>query len=889
MAAALICAAVAAAQPAVVRPAADASNLSEFVLRAIEAPYLSDAERAELRVWHGVWTDADLEIPTLRAKAALMAGVFDDAAFDHPDALPEDRAEAMLRRGDHELALESLAGRQSARARMLRAQTLAGLGRFEDADVAVDPVVTGLIRNQTRSADDLVAGVRSLSLRAELRGQPSRDYQAMMQLLARARDELDRGFWPAPLAEAELLYDKDNPGEALEAISSTLALNLASADAWRLRGLLMVGAFNFDASGKISDVLDDIAQRVTGSPTERSPFGAEIQARAWIRQKDPDMAEEAIAASLDRYPRMRSLLAVRCAIEAIRYDFAEVERLLEEFDQLSPGSPLALFEVGAALAEARQYEEAAEYLNRAVERQPRWPQPLIELGLLELQSGRDQEAAKALRVVATLDPFNKRAANSLELIEELLTYETVESEHFIVRFKPGIDRVMAEDMLVPLEEIHEIVSTGIDFEPTRKTVIELMPDHAWFAVRITGMPAIHTIAACTGPVIAMEVPKIGPRHTGEYDWVRVVRHEYVHTVTLERTKNRIPHWFTEAAAVYLEDSPRDYNTCLLLTNALRNGTLFDMRKINIAFVRPEKPTDRSQAYAQGHWMYEFMIERYGAPAPLELMDLYAEGVREDEAMQRVLGVPTREFFEKFTDWAHEQASSWGMLPEPSIASLLLEELQKTPEGRTAISAALSSFAADVGLVTSGVGGVPAMDLELPDPTPLMVNTWLTQHPEHPDLLERRAQFMIERAGGVITEELVKALEEYAAARPVDPAPHRILARHFLDEGQEDARSRAIGALEFLDAREQYQTAFAVALANLYAGKGLIDEARVKAERATRVAPFDPGHRELAAKLALVQKDYEEAERHLTALAALEPAQSIHERRLEALRQRMNRN
>ena len=202
MAAALLCAASAAAQPTPVRPAADSSNLSEFVLRAIEAPYLSDAERAELRIWHGVWTEADLEIPALRAKAALMAGVFDDIAFDHPDALPEDRAEALLRRGDHELALEALAGRQSARARMLRAQTLAGLGRFEDADAAVDPVVTGLIRNQTRSAEDLVAGVRSLGLRAELRGQPSRDYQAMMQLLARARDELDRGVSNAVIGMA---------------------------------------------------------------------------------------------------------------------------------------------------------------------------------------------------------------------------------------------------------------------------------------------------------------------------------------------------------------------------------------------------------------------------------------------------------------------------------------------------------------------------------------------------------------------------------------------------------------------------------------------------------------------------------------------------------------
>ncbi|MFM8699515.1 MAG: hypothetical protein ACKOF7_12850, partial [Phycisphaerales bacterium] len=80
-------------------------------------------------------------------------------------------------------------------------------------------------------------------------------------------------------------------------------------------------------------------------------------------------------------------------------------------------------------------------------------------------------------------------------------------------------------------------------------------------MRITGMPSVHTMAASTGPLIALEAPREGaPQlHLGRFDWEDVLRHEYVHTVTLDRTRNRIPHWFTEALATRLETKPRSFD------------------------------------------------------------------------------------------------------------------------------------------------------------------------------------------------------------------------------------------------------------------------------------------------------------------------------------------
>jgi hypothetical protein len=132
--------------------------------------------------------------------------------------------------------------------------------------------------------------------------------------------------------------------------------------------------------------------------------------------------------------------------------------------------------------------------------------------------------------------------------------------------KPGIDEVVAELMPDALESMHADVTTRFAHEPARKTTIEVLPDHEFFAVRITGMPGIHTMAAATGPVIAFEVPMEGnpKKHLGLFDWLQVLRHEYTHTVTLSQTENRIPHWLTEALAVSMETKPRTFETCQML-------------------------------------------------------------------------------------------------------------------------------------------------------------------------------------------------------------------------------------------------------------------------------------------------------------------------------------
>lgn len=870
---------------------AELPDVSDSVTALLDQVYLNDAERAALRIKHGLWEAGDVAAVASRAKVALVQGDFLNGALDDAGADSLDRAEALIHRGEAAKAIEAIGANASLRGLRLVASALLDLGQRREAEKTLQQIVDTLRAGMPDDADEVAEGVRGLILLARLRGAEGKDsvgYQAQLGMLGRAGDTLDRLSWRVKLAEAELLYEKDEYEQAGPAVTEALALNPRSADAWLLLGRIWVDGLELEKAEGIAARLDELAAELDsvkegdGGPVaaenkdeaegrqgdkadgERadhasrgaSLYGSTIRALIRMRQVEGALAIEEVRPALERFPKSRELLALQAAATALSFDFKKTDALLDELDVLTPESPQGYFLAGKAMASSRQYEEAAALLGKANERAPGWAEPLFELGLSELQAGKLAESREALQNGLALDRFNVRASNSLSLLKELDTYVSVESEHFIVRHKPGADEVMAKEMLPTLEKIYARVTGdgtgGIRHKPSGKTVVELYPNHRWFATRITGMPALHTFAAATGPVIAMETPREGPGHlVGPYDWARVVQHEYTHTVTLSRTKNRLPHWFTEAGAVYLEDAPVDYNVVRLLTQAWRTESFFDFDTINVMFAKPRKPTDRTQAYMQGAWMYAYIIEKYGEDAPLALMDLYAGGMREEGAFQTVLKTSRAEFLSDFSLWFADKLRGWGMIPKDGQSSL--DELMEKSKAE--------------------------------DLSPELLAKWDREQPGNPLVLERLVQGAVDRHGGVVASD-IPTLEAYAAARPVDSMPHKLLAALYLSGKDGLSPADAIEHLEYVDAREQNSPAYASELAKLYADRQDWTHAIAKITRATQISPYDAKLREQAATIALRAGEPKIAEEHIWALTLIEPDREIHKKRLEAVRERL---
>ncbi|UCD74383.1 MAG: tetratricopeptide repeat protein [Phycisphaerales bacterium] len=864
----------------------ESTTLDEAASQAMDAPYLTDGERRRLRVFHGVWDESDLVEPAARAMVALNAWDFDDPALSDPAVPAEIRAEARLLLGELEQAINLAEGSDSIRARRIHCEALAELGRYGEALAATEGPFVWLNDAHREDPGEITEAVRVLALRSRLQAAPADEFHHMMRLLARVHQNLDRLYWPALLAEARLLLEKRDEEDAVKALHETLRLNPRCAEAWHLLGRIALERFDFDSVHAATDRLLSL--------NPEHPLATLLTAEARIIQDDPADAIAQLEPLLRLRPTFRTALALKAAAFASLYDWPSMRAALEHYDALSPGSAAACFIVGRHLSMQYQYDEASELLTEAMRRLPAWSAPRIELGLLSMRQGLDDQALLYLRAASELDPINKRAANTVLLLEELPTFRKVETEHFVLRYRPGVDQVVADMMVDELEPMHRLVSSRYEHEPAQKTLIELMPDRRRFAVRLTGMPRVGTIAACTGPVIALEVPREGMKrdHHGIFDWPRVLRHEYAHTITLDQTRFRIPRWLTEGVSECMEQAPRTYGRCRMLASSHKNKTLSDPDEIDWAFRRPKKRGDSGKAYAQSHWMIEFIDEEYGESAVIALMQRYLAGESTEGAMRSTFGMSGQTFFHRFLTWAGEQVEVWGLAAKPSLTELT-DELRRSDPDLAMVMATSRQARLDaiVKRLTEQIGQpatrpdqrLKARDWpELVRPpveiTDQQLQRWRTLYPDHPDLLEMELRRKIGENGD-INSELIPLLERYAALRPVDPFPHKKLAQYYLNS---DDPPRAVEHLEYLDARADDTVVYALELARLYRSAGETDRALAKITRALQINPYHAAHRELAAAIAIEAGRHDLARRHIFALTLLEPDRPRHRRRLQRI-------
>jgi predicted Zn-dependent protease len=813
-------------------------ELSPLVKRLLDDALTTDEQRRAMLIFHGQWDQVKDPTPAEQARIALGRFDLTNKALADDAAPPLVRAEAALWRGEPEKTLAALAETESAQADLLRARALEDLGRTAQAIAVLNPWREKLQKDQVTTAPELVAAAQGLADLAMLEGRPAQDYHLVMQLLGKARTEMDRLYWPANVAEAELLIDKDGRPDAAKALADALPLNPNAGRTLYLLGLMAAEGFDFQRAALITKALRDI--------NPEHLLADLLEARSYLSQRDPDSARKVIEPALARYPKHRELLALLAATEAVSYRFDAAERVLAHLDELSPGSAVGPFTVGDYLSSVRQYDASEAMLRRAIKRQPNWPAPRVELGLMLMQAGKEEEARVELAAAARLDPFDMRANNQLQLVEQLLGYKRIETERFIIKYKDGIDAALANDMAVELDGISHDVCEAFSHVPPRKTSIEIMPDEKWFGVRITGMPEIWTIAACTGDVIAMTPPREGPHQRGPYDWEKVLRHEYTHTVTLDQTSFRVPHWFTEAAAVSQEPGGRDYNTCQLLASALHANKLFDLDQINWGFVRPRTPQDRPLAYAQAHWMFEYITVKFGHQAIIDLLALQKTGVGDKKSIEQVTGQTADQFMSNFRAWGQQQVKAWGLAAPPKDAQLIrVLEASGPPDDKT-------------------------------------LDALLANYPGQPDVLKLAAERALKQSDPVTARQTVL---RYAAARPVDPWPHQALVKLALETGRDD---EAIASLEELDRRASNTGAWAEQLAKIYRSRKDFTAAARAANRALHREPYNATYRELAAAIDLQRGDMTGALRHVTALTAIEPDRAIHWVRLAALCYRMDK-
>ena len=623
------------------------------------------------------------------ARCQASTGRRDDAAATletaqdkHPKAaeLPAELAQLAFERGDYPTAEKSAAAALAADADNLLAHWVQAelhrtAGRLDEADKAYKWFVDYYNGHDVDSPDDL----RYIGLGA---AQFARWHRNSSQFSFLVNDlypdalKLDASYWPAALETGLLFLEKYNQAEAARSLKQALAINPNSAEIQVALAALALQNFQLDEARRLVERALEI------DPTSQAAYVclADSHLANYEAAEAIEILEKALLLNPVSELALGRLAAAYAAVDGSENDAADTRlaKLVAEANARNPHAGEFYESLAVGLDLCRKYPAAARYFREAVERMPQLTSPRGELGLMYMRLGDEAEARKLLDESFEVDPFNVRVSNSLKVLEVLDGYAVLETEHFVLRFDRGQDEILARYAARYLEdEVYPQLVKHFAFQPGGKSLFEIFSHarntsgHGWFSARMVGLPAIHTVGACAGKMVALASPN---DLKTKFNWARVLKHEFVHVLNLQQTHFNIPHWFTEALAVESEGFPRPQTWNDLLAERVPKGELFDLDTINLGFVRPKSQLEWNLAYCQAQLYAQCLQATYGDDALAKMLVAYRDNLDTRAALKRSFGVE-QEAFEKIY-LAYVKKIAAGLSTSGRAAEKNLSDLEK---------------------------------------------------------------------------------------------------------------------------------------------------------------------------------------------------------------------
>jgi tetratricopeptide (TPR) repeat protein len=457
--------------------------------------------------------------------------------------------------------------------------------------------------------------------------------------------EADPSHIEAHLGGGELFTQKYNYAEAAEFFNDALKVNPNSA-----RAHLGVAANKRLEGGE--EMAAALARALEINP---HLVGARaLKAAAELEAGDHEAASAEIEKALGVNPRATEVHALRAA--QLYLQDKDFEPAAAQALATNPRAGTLYETLSYYATITRRTHDAAEFSRRAVALQPRLWSAHLSLGMALLRLGRMEEGRAAVEKAFAGDPFNVWAKNTLDLLDSMRDFRETRRGGFVIKAGANESEVLAPLAADLLEEAAAKLTAKYRFTPQGPVVVELFPNHEDFAVRALGLPGLGALGVCFGPVIAQDSPSARPE--GQFNWGSTLWHEYAHVITLQMTDYRIPRWFSEGISVYEERRARagwgdDWNPSVL--RAFAEGRWFKIADLDAGLMRPRRPDDVPLAYFQASQVVEFITDRYGFDAVLQMLALYRERGRTPDVLRRALKLTEAEFDRAFTEYVQAKA------------------------------------------------------------------------------------------------------------------------------------------------------------------------------------------------------------------------------------------
>jgi len=504
------------------------------------------------------------------------------------------------------------------------------------------------------SAADVTLIARAIDRHATLTGGYRNNKELnniILGMFTKAYDVIDRGYVPAHVGAAAYFMSHDDKRRAGEEIEEALKINPNEPEALKLAGLLAIESREYGDALGAADALRKV--------NPNSPEADAVEAHALLRGDRSSRVQGVVERLLAKRPHDLEALAVAAAAAAARNDESARDEYLKRADAAAPGSALALTILAGVLQDLHRSDPAKAYAALAVERAPLWALPRHQLGTLHMNLAEEEEARAQFEAAYELDPFHVSTVNYLRLLDDMQTFERVQTKNFEIAFDPRFDAILAEYLGDVMEKAYAEVTEHFNYQPKRKTVLEVFPTKDTFSVRTAGIPGAETYGAALGPVITAVAPRAGET-LGPFNFPRVLRHEFTHVINLQQTDYRCPRWLTEGLATWQEGVA--YRFAFVpkqMYDVVTAGKLAPITNLSGTLIRGGNKVGGEMMYMQGFWIGRFITEKYGHESVLKLLEAYKLGKGDDDAFRFAIGKPTAEFDTEFLEWAKNEVKGWG--------------------------------------------------------------------------------------------------------------------------------------------------------------------------------------------------------------------------------------
>ncbi|MBI1783877.1 hypothetical protein HYR69_01920, partial [Candidatus Sumerlaeota bacterium] len=294
----------------------------------------------------------------------------------------------------------------------------------------------------------------------------------------------------------------------------------------------------------------------------------------------------------------------------------------------------------------------------------------IQLGFDLLRLGEEKEGRKILEKSFQTEKYNVQLYNMLTLLDTLDTYQTIERGPFILKLPKKEAPIIAEDALSLLTEAYERYRKKYDVELETPIMVQIFNRHDDFMVRSIGLPgSLGYMGICFGRLVTMDSPSA--RSKGSMNWRAVLWHEFVHVITLQKTKNKMPRWLSEGISVYEESqfSPAwkqlmelDYKPMV------SQGDLPGLSDLEPYFTTPKSPQHLVFGYFLAGEFVHFYVERYGFEALKGALARMGEVQECNVALAEACGRPLSDIDAAFKGYLRERLKPYENLPAIHVAA-----------------------------------------------------------------------------------------------------------------------------------------------------------------------------------------------------------------------------